>query len=40
VVALGTPYPAPEVAAGDQVACQVEEVGILNNRFVSEQDAS
>jgi 2-keto-4-pentenoate hydratase/2-oxohepta-3-ene-1,7-dioic acid hydratase in catechol pathway len=37
VVALGTPYPAPEAAAGDHVACQVEEVGILNNYFVAEK---
>ncbi|HUJ65602.1 MAG TPA: fumarylacetoacetate hydrolase family protein [Acidimicrobiales bacterium] len=39
VVALGTPYPAPEAVAGDHVACQVEEVGILNNYFVAEKDA-
>ena len=27
VVALGTPYPAPEVNVGDHVVCEVEEVG-------------
>jgi 2-keto-4-pentenoate hydratase/2-oxohepta-3-ene-1,7-dioic acid hydratase in catechol pathway len=37
VIALGTPYPAPEAAAGDHVECEVEEIGVLNNYFVSEK---
>ena len=36
VVALGTPYPAPEVSVGDHVVCRVEEVGELNNYIVEE----
>jgi 2-keto-4-pentenoate hydratase/2-oxohepta-3-ene-1,7-dioic acid hydratase in catechol pathway len=36
VVALGTPHPAPDVAIGDQVVCEVEEVGVLRNRIVAE----
>jgi len=36
VVALGTPYPAPEVKAGDTSECEVEEVGILHNTFVAD----
>lgn len=36
VVALGTPYPAPEVRIGDQSVCEVEEVGRLTNSFVAE----
>lgn len=39
VVALGTPPPAVEVAAGDHVICEVEEVGVLNNHIVAETDA-
>ena len=36
VVALGTPYPAPEVSLGDRIVCQVEEVGSLHNTIVAE----
>jgi 2-keto-4-pentenoate hydratase/2-oxohepta-3-ene-1,7-dioic acid hydratase in catechol pathway len=38
VVALGTPYPAPEVTVGDHVVCEVEEVGVLNNFVVADSD--
>ena len=38
VVALGTPYPAPEVTVGDLVVCEVEEVGVLNNFIVADSD--
>ncbi len=38
VVALGTPYPAPEVTVGDHVVCEVEEVGVLNNFIVADSD--
>ncbi len=38
VVALGTPYPAPEVTVGDHVVCMVEEVGVLNNFVVADSD--
>ena len=38
VVCLGTPLPPPEVAAGDQVGCEVEEVGVLNNRLIAEDE--
>jgi len=38
VVALGTPYPAPEVNIGDHVVCEVEEVGVLNNFIVADSD--
>jgi 2-keto-4-pentenoate hydratase/2-oxohepta-3-ene-1,7-dioic acid hydratase in catechol pathway len=36
VVALGTPPPPPEVAVGDLVECQVEEVGVLRNVMVAD----
>jgi 2-keto-4-pentenoate hydratase/2-oxohepta-3-ene-1,7-dioic acid hydratase in catechol pathway len=36
VVALGTPYPAPDVKVGDHVVCEVEEVGTLNNYIVAD----
>ena len=36
VVALGTPYPAPEVKVGDHVVCEVEEVGLLNSYIVAD----
>jgi 2-keto-4-pentenoate hydratase/2-oxohepta-3-ene-1,7-dioic acid hydratase in catechol pathway len=38
VVALGTPYPAPELAVGDHVVCEVEEVGTLNSYIVADDD--
>jgi 2-keto-4-pentenoate hydratase/2-oxohepta-3-ene-1,7-dioic acid hydratase in catechol pathway len=38
VVALGTPYPAPEVTVGDHVVCEVEEVGVLNNFIVADSN--
>jgi 2-keto-4-pentenoate hydratase/2-oxohepta-3-ene-1,7-dioic acid hydratase in catechol pathway len=34
VLALGTPYPAPDLAVGDRVVCEVEEVGTLHNAVV------
>jgi 2-keto-4-pentenoate hydratase/2-oxohepta-3-ene-1,7-dioic acid hydratase in catechol pathway len=34
VIALGTPPPPPEVAVGDHVVCEVEEVGVLDNYMV------
>ena len=40
VVCLGTPLPPPEVAAGDQVVCEVEEVGVLNNYLVAEGEGN
>lgn len=36
VIALGTPYPAPEIGVGDHVVCEVEEVGVLNNYIVAD----
>lgn len=39
VVALGTPYPAPDVAVGDHVVCEVEEVGVLSNQVVEDPAA-
>lgn len=36
VVTLGTPPPPPEVAVGDHVVCEVEEVGVLNNYMVAQ----
>ena len=36
VVTLGTPPPPPEVVVGDQVVCEVEEVGALHNYIVSD----
>ena len=36
VIALGTPYPAPEATIGDTVTCEVEEVGVLTNYLVAE----
>jgi hypothetical protein len=36
VIALGTPPPPPEVAVGDHVVCDVEEVGVLNNYVVAD----
>lgn len=36
VVALGTPYPAPEVIVGDVSVCEVEEIGTLTNTFVAD----
>jgi 2-keto-4-pentenoate hydratase/2-oxohepta-3-ene-1,7-dioic acid hydratase in catechol pathway len=36
VVALGTPYPAPELTVGDHVVCEVEEVGTLNSYIVAD----
>ncbi|HXY94644.1 MAG TPA: fumarylacetoacetate hydrolase family protein [Acidimicrobiia bacterium] len=38
VVALGTPYPAPDITAGDHVVCKVEEVGTLENYIVADDD--
>ncbi|HEY7106714.1 MAG TPA: fumarylacetoacetate hydrolase family protein [Acidimicrobiia bacterium] len=38
VVALGTPYPAPELAVGDHVVCEVEEVGTLNSYIVDDDE--
>lgn len=38
VVALGTPYPAPEVVAGDCCVCEVEGVGRLTNYMVAQKD--
>ncbi|MFC5747258.1 fumarylacetoacetate hydrolase family protein [Actinomadura rugatobispora] len=35
-VALGTPPPAADVAVGDHVACEVEEIGVLHNHIVAE----
>ena len=37
VVALGTPYPAPAVGVGDEVVCEVEEVGVLTNYVVADR---
>jgi 2-keto-4-pentenoate hydratase/2-oxohepta-3-ene-1,7-dioic acid hydratase in catechol pathway len=34
VIALGTPYPAPDLDVGDHVVCEVEEVGTLTNYIV------
>ncbi len=36
VLALGTPYPAPNVTVGDEVVCEVEEVGTLHNYLVAD----
>ncbi|OHV30444.1 MULTISPECIES: fumarylacetoacetate hydrolase family protein [Pseudofrankia] len=36
VVTLGTPLPPPVAAVGDQIVCEVEEVGVLNNHLVAE----
>jgi 2-keto-4-pentenoate hydratase/2-oxohepta-3-ene-1,7-dioic acid hydratase in catechol pathway len=36
VVALGTPPPPPEVVVGDDVVCDVEEVGALRNYIVAD----
>jgi 2-keto-4-pentenoate hydratase/2-oxohepta-3-ene-1,7-dioic acid hydratase in catechol pathway len=36
VIALGTPYPAPEINVGDQVVCEVEQVGTLTNYIVAD----
>ncbi len=33
---LGTPTPPADVAVGDQVVCQVEEVGVLRNHIIGE----
>ena len=37
VVALGTPYPAPAVQVGDEIVCEVEEVGSLTNYVVADK---
>ncbi len=37
VLALGTPYPAPDVKVGDRLACEVEEVGRLHNYVVADE---
>ena len=34
VVALGTPPPPPEVGIGDEITCEVEQVGVLHNYIV------
>jgi 2-keto-4-pentenoate hydratase/2-oxohepta-3-ene-1,7-dioic acid hydratase in catechol pathway len=36
VVTLGTPPPPPEVNIGDEVLCEVEEVGVLHNYIVAD----
>jgi 2-keto-4-pentenoate hydratase/2-oxohepta-3-ene-1,7-dioic acid hydratase in catechol pathway len=36
VVTLGTPFPPPEVNIGDEVLCEVEEVGVLHNYIVAD----
>jgi 2-keto-4-pentenoate hydratase/2-oxohepta-3-ene-1,7-dioic acid hydratase in catechol pathway len=36
VVTLGTPPPPPEVTVGDEVVCEVEEVGVLHNYVVAD----
>ncbi len=35
VLALGTPYPAPDLTIGDHVVCEVQEVGTLHNYLVA-----
>jgi len=37
VVALGTPYPAPPVQVGDEIVCEVSEVGLLTNYVVADK---
>ncbi len=39
VLALGTPYPAPDIKIGDQVVCEVEEIGTLTNYLVGDTGA-
>jgi 2-keto-4-pentenoate hydratase/2-oxohepta-3-ene-1,7-dioic acid hydratase in catechol pathway len=36
VLALGTPYPAPNVKVGDHVVSEVEEIGALNTYLVAD----
>jgi 2-keto-4-pentenoate hydratase/2-oxohepta-3-ene-1,7-dioic acid hydratase in catechol pathway len=38
VVALGTPPPPVDVQPGDQVVCEVEEVGVLRNVIVKDAE--
>jgi 2-keto-4-pentenoate hydratase/2-oxohepta-3-ene-1,7-dioic acid hydratase in catechol pathway len=40
VIALGTPYPAPDLDVGDRVVCEVEQVGTLTNYIVADTGES